>query len=959
MSNDTVLVVEDNPITRKMVRVALESEGFSVIEAGDGRSALAAARERQPALVILDYVLPDTDGLELLAGLRQLLGRSELPALLVTGMVSRLSDLRGRADEHTELLAKPIEPARLIAVVRAHLGVAPSLGAVGKLILVVDDEQLNLKLAALQLGHRGYRVATASTAHEALGKARELRPDAILAHVGLPALDGFALCRQVRADPLLVGVPVVLFSGAYLEDADRELARRLGAADLVPRTADLGAAAEALRRIFADAAASSVSVAPTEVEGLTADLEMLYRERLQAQLERQTAENRALQRQAGIQSSALALLRSLSEVLGQPANVAEVIGEVLVECLDAAGLSTGVLYFVEQGAYRLQAHSGITVRQRQDAEGCFGHREVLDAVVAAGHPTALQAVDGPTISDFLARLGSQSTLAVPFIVMGRVFGVLILASEQQDLTDVAWLGFAGALALQFSQTVALGLSLNRLAASEINYGVLLEQASDAVLILDPTGRILVANQTAHDLLAMGGETLVGRGYDEFVVPEERYEAQHNRQSLRERPQIRIPIRHLLRGEGSRISVEASMSQVRGESESNLLIVWRDITERLQLEAQFQQAQRMESVGRLAGGVAHDFNNLLTIILGYGSALKSAIADPTLIAHVDEILHAGESAAGLTRQLLAFSRRQVMVPVILDVNALLRKLEVMLRRVIGEDIELLTDLDPRLGRIRADAGQIEQVVMNLVVNARDAMPKGGRLTISTRQLAVHPDPQASPPSWPAGEIALGVTDTGTGIEASVLPHLFEPFFTTKEEGKGTGLGLATVYGIVRQSGGRVEAHSGPGKGATFVVYLPCTKDPVLDAASEEAPPRGGTETILVVEDDPDIRNLERSILVGHGYRVFVASNASEALKLADSLGGQIDLLLTDVIMPGTSGVRLAELLTAWHPDVRVLYASGYAEPALELQGAGVHFLQKPFDPGILLRRVRAALDQNRS
>jgi two-component system cell cycle sensor histidine kinase/response regulator CckA len=735
--------------------------------------------------------------------------------------------------------------------------------------------------------------------------------------------------------------------------------------------------------------------APLPRAGETGELKLatLRRQRVQAQLEHQTAQNRELQRHSRIQATLLELMRCLTEVLGQPTNVTEVIGEVLVGCLDAAGLSAGLLYLVEaENRYRLHAHCGISAGMLEDAEACFGHPELIHAIAGTCQPAALalpgaagaaaDAADGATAgrqdrsaeaggaaADFLTRLGRAYALVVPFVVMGKTFGVLVLASDDQEFSqDPSWLGFARTLAVQFGQTVALGQSLNRVVASEERYRALMDQAGDAILVLDVEQRILEANHAALRLLGRPREEIVGRRYDDFVAPEELAESRRNRESLTFDRSVRVPLRHLLRANGSRVAVEVSTTLVRMGEDSIVLAILRDITERRSLEAQFQQAQKMESVGRLAGGVAHDFNNLLTLILGYGNLVLHAVADrPAVSCQVEAIVHAGESAAILTRQLLAFSRRQVLVTTVVDVNALVIQLKEMLQRLIGEDIELVTDLEPRLARIRADAGQIEQVLMNLVINARDAMPGGGRLTVSTRNhpplppvvsgAAVAGDAPAVESGVGATHVVLQVTDTGSGIDSAVMAHLFEPFFTTKEEGKGTGLGLATVYGIVQQSGGRVEVDSQPGAGATFTVHLPSTDEPTapLTGAGATAP-AAGNETVLVAEDEALIRALVRTILEKQGYVILEAAGADEALRLAESHAGPIHLLLTDVIMLGKSGIELAAALAARRPGLRVIYMSGYTDRAMEIDTPGVVFLQKPLDTRRLAHHVRAALDR---
>jgi PAS domain S-box-containing protein len=368
----------------------------------------------------------------------------------------------------------------------------------------------------------------------------------------------------------------------------------------------------------------------------------------------------------------------------------------------------------------------------------------------------------------------------------------------------------------------------------------------------------------------------------------------------------------------------------------------DITERKAMEAQLLQAQKMESIGRLAGGVAHDFNNLLTVINGYADlALRQIPANNPVYSQIQAIRGAGDRAAELTMQLLAFSRKQVLQPKALSLNDMVRDSDGMLRSLIGEEIELVFICDPLLRRIEADPGQMQQVILNLAVNARDAMPHGGKLTIET--------------SNAGSEVCLSVRDTGHGMDAETLEHIFEPFFTTKGVGKGTGLGLATVYGIVRQSAGHITVQSEAGRGATFIVFLPAVEGaPALPCAAKPLP--SGTGSVLLVEDERDVRRLAATILESHGFRVLTASDGEEALLMYEQYGHPIDLLISDVIMPRMRGPELAAHLRTRQPEMRVLFISGYSDPSIANQvvSAASHFLQKPFAAEALVRAVNDAL-----
>jgi len=419
-----------------------------------------------------------------------------------------------------------------------------------------------------------------------------------------------------------------------------------------------------------------------------------------------------------------------------------------------------------------------------------------------------------------------------------------------------------------------------------------------------------------------------------------------------------------RNDGAHITVQCSGRPVKDENGAIAYfeLFAEDVTQRRILERQLRMASKMEAIGRLSGGIAHDFNNLLGVIIGYSQVLKGSLGQSNpLYEHAEEVEKAGRRAASLTRQLLAFSRQQVLEPTILNLNTLVADTEKMLHRLIGEDIVLSASFDEGLGRVKADPGQVEQIIMNLVVNARDAMPQGGKLTIATSNAEMDAIFVRDHPGSKIGSyVMLTVADTGCGMDAETQAHIFEPFFTTKERGKGTGLGLSTVYGVVKQSGGYVWVDSEPGKGASFKIYLPRFEEavnaPEASAASPEA--TRGTETVLLVEDSEPLRKLAHRFLENNGYRVVAAANGEEALQTAVQEREPIQLLLTDVVMPGMNGRVLASHLVLRQPGMKVLYMSGYTDSFISGHGVlepGTYLLHKPFTEETLMRKVREVLD----
>ena len=561
------------------------------------------------------------------------------------------------------------------------------------------------------------------------------------------------------------------------------------------------------------------------------------------------------------------------------------------------------------------------------------------------------------------------TAGLASFAMGVLHPIHSVENERTDLM----VAIRGLVALVFVfdlyvvyQQLQITRMRRRLVEREEFFQLISDNVVDMIAVVDSDGKRVYNSPSYHRILGYALDELEATSSFEQVHPDDRQivvdaAADARRTGVGRRIEYRM--RHK---DGSWVFLESTASPVmnmRGEVE-NLVIVNRDISERRRLEEQLRQSQKMDAIGRLSGGVAHDFNNLLGVIIGYAEILQERISETdSMRAPVDQIIKAGNRASSLTKQLLAFSRQQVLEPKILLLNAVVADTDKMLRRLIGEDIELLTSLDPALGKIRADQGQIEQVIMNLVVNARDAMPEGGSLVIETSNFEIDDKfaRRYAYPVLPGSYILLTVSDNGIGMDTATQQRIFEPFFTTKEKGKGTGLGLSLVYGVVKQSGGYIDVVSARGKGTTFNIYLPRVAQNAVDTKTigpDHPEELRGTETILLAEDEDTLRALTRQLLELYGYRVLEACDGNQALKLSEQTTDEIHLLLTDVVMPGLSGRALADQLKQKRPDVKIAYMSGYTGQRVgekEILEPGSVFLQKPFTREGLARKVREALD----
>jgi two-component system cell cycle sensor histidine kinase/response regulator CckA len=598
---------------------------------------------------------------------------------------------------------------------------------------------------------------------------------------------------------------------------------------------------------------------------------------------------------------------------------------------------------------------------------------VAEGALGTGRPVVVVEGLNDDAGASVVLAGVRSVLCAPYFVRGAPAGCLYathrLVGGLFDEADARVAEFMAALAGAALEQAAAFAEVEALLAdkkrAEERFRSLIENATDLITVLGPDGTIRYESPALERIRGYRPEDLVGQSVFDSIHPDDRDTVTRELAEGVAQPgtmrSVELRVRHR---DGSWRWLEA-VGKVSRDAAGHLVAIVnsRDVTERRALEEQLRQSQRMEAVGRLAGGIAHDFNNLLTVILGRSHALRGTRAeDDPVRREADLIAETAEHAASLTRQLLAFGRRQVLQPKVLDLNEVVLGLEALLRRLIGEQIELVIALDPWLGRVKADPAQIEQVIINLAVNARDAMPRGGRLTIETAD-AASPVGAPNQVSGPVPHVRLSVSDTGVGMDAATRHSVFEPFFTTKAVGHGTGLGLATVYGIIEQSGGRIAVDSAPGKGARFDIHLPRV-DASLDqraGAGREAPRAAlarGRETVLLAEDQGVLRDLFREVLLESGYRVLAAGNGEEALAVLERHDGPIDLVVTDVVMPIMGGRELVARLREAHPALKAIYMTGYAPDAVmpdRGDNTPVALLRKPFDPPVLTQAVREILD----
>ena len=862
-------------------------------------------------------------------------------------------------------------------------------------ILIAEDSPTQAEQLKYVLEEQGYTVTVAANGEQALAAARERKPALIISDILMPGMDGYTLCKQVRSDRELEDTPVMLVT-SLTGPHDILKGLECGADNFITKPYEEKYVLSRIQHILSNRQLPKrervqfgaevhfagrkqfISAEQQQILGL---LLSTYEEAVRINQEL-GAKKKELERS----HQSLQALYRLAEGLNEATSEKTVLEKALERAMELPGVQAGWICLWEaEAGFRLAAARGLppALEPRGAWQGdCLCRRQLL----AGEFKQAAKVLECERLQQAGGdALGLRYHASVPLRSGERVVGVMNLAGTEQglfrdeDLKTLCGVGNQIAVAIQRAhlleqlerkveeRTAALTEEVahrrqteETLRRSETSYRTLFEAANDAIIIFEPEEEIiLAANSRACDTYGFSQDELIGMSLKRLTKDVPRGEQQVGR-LLQEGTGRNVETVHLNK-DGQPLEMLVNASVIEYEGRKAILSINRDITERKRLEEQFRQSQKLEAIGQLAGGVAHDFNNLLGVIIGYSDLLLDSYGpeDPPR-KKVEKIRKAADSAVSITRQLLAVGRKQVLETKVLDLNAVVTEMGRMLRRLIGEDIELVIAPSPELGRVEADPGQIEQIIMNLVVNARDAMPRGGRLIIGTGNAELDGAYRKQRPEvQPGPYVMLEVSDTGVGMDAEIQARIFEPFFTTKEKGKGTGLGLATVYGIVKQSGGYIWVYSEPGEGTTFKVYLPRVEAAVVafrsGAVREKLARASGT--VLLVEDAEPLRTLARELLEGCGYTVLEAKDGAEAMEVAGQHAEPIHLLLTDVVMPGMSGPELAERLTPGRPGMKVLYVSGYTNEAVNHRlpmKEGMAFLQKPFTRQALASKVRELL-----
>lgn len=958
MTQAVVLLVEDNPITRKLVRFTLENQGLRVLEAASALDALKLFQEEADiALVLQDLCLPDLHGFELVGQLRGLPGGNDIPILAFSGMLSQKDEGRVSAAGFDDLISKPVEPSRLVQIVRSYLPTAPQrsgeIVGTGRRLIVADDDPVQRKLVSFRMQRAGFQVASALDGADALEQARTARPDAIVSDVLMPRLDGFGLCRELARDPKLAGIPIVLTTNSYVEPIDRELAQRAGARDLVLRTPELTEVLIALE------ASLTTPASPVDV-GDDASFEQEHMGRMMRQLEKQVALNAGASKRCALLAAQISVLKGIAEALANHTDIDEALKYTLAACFDAGGISLGALLLKADNGLRVLSFGFSPSWSEAELKSFFGEPQLLDAALARRESTCITAKAAqPAEQRMLRRASAASAVIIPIGRQHLVFGALVMLSKNGEFDHDDRIKFGEAVAGEISQVLAVAHAFRERERSEREarkqtaiLQSVLESIGDGVCVVDGQGETILWNSAAHVITSMrDGPSQVHT----------------NKAGLFEADTVtpitpdRLPLERARRGEavdgvelfvrhdGAPDGVWLSASGRPWRDEEGVargaVVVFRDVTQDKATHAQLMASDRLASVGMLAAGVAHELNNPLACVLANLDLAEQEIAERStsgdfsasgeLLEIIEDTRAASDRLRKIVGDLRVFSRHEDVAPTAVDLEKVLESTLRMAWNEIRHRAHVERDYRAALAADGSES-RMGQVFLNLIVNAAQAIPEGNAQA-NTIQIV----------TYAANDMVhVEISDTGTGIAPSALKHLFRPFFTTKPPGSGTGLGLAISHRIISELGGTIHVESQLGKGTTVRVSLPearAKRATIRPLRARPAPSRRAR--VLVVDDEPLILKVVKRTL-GREHDVLTTLAATDALARLRA-GEKFDVILCDIMMPQMTGMEFHAELCKLDPTIaeRVIFLTGGAfTPATRafLDQATNERVEKPFD-----------------
>ncbi len=945
------MVVDDNSATRRMVRNALQRSGHHVIEAPDGKTARALMRSDRPRVVLQDLMLPDVDGFVLVGELRDIAGTMDVSILAFSGFVSELEEARVSSVGFDDIITKPIAPSRLVPLIETHLPAASATASerfgAGRRVVIADDDPMQRKLAQFRLGRLGFEVEAVGDGKAALDAIRRQPPSVVVSDVMMPELDGFGLAMEMRKDPMLRRLPLLLITSSYVEGPDRDLARRAGATDLVPRTPELGELFEALRVVLHEDGKHPDVVAPEHMPEIEAE----HNRRVFRQLERQVSLNTGLAKRCSSLASELTVLTNISEAVLQHSDIGVALDDALAECFDAGGIAVGALYLLgDDGLSVRSIGSAHPLGTTEQLLTLFRHEALLHEVIHAGR-TLLVPQDLPAAisDDLLGKTSSSALLLVPLMHLGKSLGGLLMATRTRSIEHADWRTFAAGVATQITQALTLARAYSDREVAERRatqqaalLNALVESAPDLIVQVDVDGTIRFVNGPFR---GKPPAELVGSSWFELTTPAERA-------SFETVVTADTPIGYETQNQtGQTFSVRLGPVRDKGKVIA-VVVVARDVTEKKQGEVQLMLADRMASVGTLAAGVAHEINNPLAAVI---ANLDMAIQDVTdlgvrtplpgdLVDELRDARTAADRVREIVRDLKIFSRAEEDRHGPVDVQRVLESTLRMAWNELRHRARVVKTYAPDLPLVDANESRLGQVFLNLIINAAHAIPEG---KYETNEIRIGTSRGA------AGGVVISIGDTGGGIPPELRSRLFTPFFTTKPAGVGTGLGLAISHKIITAYGGAITFESTVGTGTVFHVTLPIagpveqertTRLPKLVA---ETPLRRGA--VLVIDDEETLGIAIKRFLSPQ-HEVTTVTGARAAIELFET-GKRFDVIFCDLMMPQITGMELHAEVTARFPSLvdRMVFVTGgaFTTAAREfLDTVSNRRVEKPFDLKVL-------------